>query len=397
MNDYTNLLVTNTATGGTNLTLTYGLLEPPAWASIDTNTGVITLTPDTPCLGNSTNLITTIVTDNGNPPDSATNSFTLVVTEVNTAPFWPGLANTPTNQTAIALSNLTFDASAIDTNCPPLDLTYSLTTTLTGANLPVINFANGIVTWTPDQTQSPSNYIFTVIATNYDQYAPTNQYLTATNTYIVTVFGALTLTNLQPQTNSISAGGIEWYVVNVPTNADFATNILLFADAPLSIWFSTNVPPTITNLGDVDLIPASTGGSALLGTNTAPAYIVPGGTYYLGVQNTNSFPVPNYAVEVDFHLIAPALTNAIPIFSITTTNIGGTNDFLLTWFAPTNDLFEVEWTPTLVPTNWSTFSNIISYGTFISPTNSQFNFLDDGSQTGGFLDPMRFYRLILLP
>jgi hypothetical protein len=180
MYDYATLLVTNAATTtGTNLTLTYGLLEPPAWASINTNTGVITLTPGQ-CDGHSTNVITTIVTDNGNPPDRTTNSFTLIVIEVNTAPFWPELANTPTNQTAIALSNLTFDASAQDTNCQP-DLTYGLTSTVTVANLPVSNFTNGLVTWTPDQAQSPSTNIFTVIATNYDQYAPTNQYLTATS------------------------------------------------------------------------------------------------------------------------------------------------------------------------------------------------------------------------
>ena len=53
-----------------------------------------------------------------------------------------------------------------------------------------------------------------------------------------------------PQTNNIFAGGITYYQVNVPTNADFATNTLLFANnGVLNIWFSTNTPamPNATN------------------------------------------------------------------------------------------------------------------------------------------------------
>src|SRR5205085_2046956 len=65
-------------------TLSYQLLNPPAGAQIDTN-GVITWTPGE-ADGPGTNTITTVVTDNGTPPLSATNSFLVVVTEVNAAP-----------------------------------------------------------------------------------------------------------------------------------------------------------------------------------------------------------------------------------------------------------------------------------------------------------------------
>ena len=51
---------------------------------IDTN-GVITWTP-TEAQGPGTNTITTVVTDNGVPPLSVTNSFVVIVTEVNSAP-----------------------------------------------------------------------------------------------------------------------------------------------------------------------------------------------------------------------------------------------------------------------------------------------------------------------
>ena len=69
----------------------YGLLNAPNGATIDTN-GVITWTP-AEAQGPSTNIFTTIVTDNGSPSLSATNAFTVVVTEVNTAPLLPAQTN----------------------------------------------------------------------------------------------------------------------------------------------------------------------------------------------------------------------------------------------------------------------------------------------------------------
>ena len=73
-----------------------------------------------------------------------------------------------------------------------------------------------------------------------------------------------------------------------------------------------------------------------------------------------------------------------------------TNGFLLTWFAPTDDLFQVQWTPAFADQLGHVHQYYLFQSTFSSsPTNTQFNFFDDGSQTGGF-GPMRFYRLILL-
>lgn len=205
------------------------------------------------------------------------------------------------------------------------------------------------------------------------------------------------LTNGVADTNAVLAGSINFYRINVPLNADFATNLLfvLNTNQTLNLLFTTNPPPSVTTL----LLAGVTNGISILNTTSAPPRIVPGSTYYLGVQNTNSFPV-SYGIEVDFHLLTSTntlpQTNTVPISSILYTNIGGTNGFLLTWFAPSNDLFQVQFSDTLVPVNWITFSNIISYNTnaFTGGTNTQFNFFDDGSAypfTG-----LRFYRLILL-
>jgi len=64
--------------------LTYSLVNPPVGAVIDTN-GVIAWTP-TEAQGPSTNVMTTVVTDNGIPALSATNSFTLIVVDTNGPP-----------------------------------------------------------------------------------------------------------------------------------------------------------------------------------------------------------------------------------------------------------------------------------------------------------------------
>lgn len=213
------------------------------------------------------------------------------------------------------------------------------------------------------------------------------------------------LTNGLPVTNNILPGAVTYYQVDVPTNADFATNTLFYSNGGLlNVWFVTNTPPTL--VGAKFLFSGATNGvavSSVLSTTSAPTNIVPGGTYYLGVQNTNTVTV-NYAIGVDFHLVntnpPPVFTNAISIASIIYTNIGSSNGFLLTWFAPSNYLFQVQWIDSLSSTNWNTFTNptFVSFNTNYpaSATNAQFNFFDDGSQTGGF-GPMRFYRLLVYP
>ena len=196
------------------------------------------------------------------------------------------------------------------------------------------------------------------------------------------------IVNGVPQTNNILPGSITYYQVDVPANATFATNSLLFASGTLNVWFTTNVPPTIAKTNDSLLLGALTNGVSVLSLTSAPTNIIPGRTYYLGVQNTNSVTV-NYGIEVDFHLVPPVPPS---ISGIIFTNGG----FLLTWFAPSNDLFQVQFTTNLAPANWITFTNIISYNTNAPgiPPNAQFNFFDDGVLYP--FGPTRFYRLILL-
>jgi hypothetical protein len=202
----------------------------------------------------------------------------------------------------------------------------------------------------------------------------------------------INLTGGQPQTNSVGAGGIIYYVVNVPTNADFATNILLFAtNGPVNVWFDTNFPPTTNLLLLPDgTYPSGTNGSVVLSASTTPP-LVPGSTYYLGVQNTNSFAV-TCAIEVDFHLLSGSVTGAITGLTITATNSAGTNGFLLQWQGPANFQYEIQWTTNLAPVVWNTVLNPV-INVVVTATNGHFSFFDDGTLTGGF-GPMKFYRVL---
>ena len=62
------------------------------------------------------------------------------------------------------------------------------------------------------------------------------------------------------------------------------------------------------------------------------------------------------------------------------------NGVALQWSTPANNAFQVQWTDSIGPPTWNTFTNILT------STNGAFWFLDDGSQSGG-LDGPRYYRL----
>ena len=81
-----------------------------------------------------------------------------------------------------------------------------------------------------------------------------------------------------------------------------ATNLLLFSTGPKNIWYDTNNPPT-TN---IFLFGGTSGSFTLSTTGAAPTNLVPGSTYYIGEQNTNSFTITN-AFEVNFHFVAGIL------------------------------------------------------------------------------------------
>ena len=173
--------MTNTATeSNIHSTLGYALVNPPGMG-IDAN-GVITWTPQQN-QSPSTNLVTTVVTnadpyDPVNPHLSATNTFTVTVSEVNVAPVLPVIGARRVNELALLVVTNTATESNIHST-----LGYALVNPPPGMGID----ANGVITWTPQQNQSPSTNLVTTVVTNSNPYDPVNPHLSATNTFTVTV------------------------------------------------------------------------------------------------------------------------------------------------------------------------------------------------------------------
>src|SRR5947207_1940715 len=116
--------------------------------SINPANGAISWTPSE-VQGPSTNVVSVSVTDNGVPALSATNNFTVTVTEVNLAP----VLSVPADQTIAEQTTLNVSASATDADLPANSLTFALVSSPAGMT---INPASGAISWTPTEAQGPS-------------------------------------------------------------------------------------------------------------------------------------------------------------------------------------------------------------------------------------------------
>ncbi|HOX57497.1 MAG TPA: S8 family serine peptidase [Candidatus Paceibacterota bacterium] len=115
-----------------------------------------------------------------------------------------------------------------------------------------------------------------------------------------------------PQTNTVAPGRIEYYSVQAPLWARFATNSLLAASAPVNLLFNQDILPAGTNSTPPDflLLSGATNGTSILAPDGDPPRLVPGVPYFLGVQNTNSTAV-TFALAVRFD-ITP-LVSGVPV------------------------------------------------------------------------------------
>jgi uncharacterized protein (DUF1800 family) len=104
--------------------------------------------------GPGTNVIAFRVTDTGIPALSATNSFAVIVREVNTA---PTLAAAPTQNIAMGSSAILYLAAS-DVDRPRNQLTLELISGPVGTVL----YPGGLVTWTPLFSQTPSTNLIVV-------------------------------------------------------------------------------------------------------------------------------------------------------------------------------------------------------------------------------------------
>jgi hypothetical protein len=219
--------------------LTYELVSGPVGLTVSTN-GVISWTP-TEAQGPSTNIVTVRVSDDGSPALSATNSFSLVVLEVNTAPVLPILPDLAIDDvTALTITN-----TAMDADLPANGLTYIL---LAGPTNAVVD-ANGVITWTPSPAQAGSTNTFVTEVTD-DGIPP----LSATNTFRV--------------------------VVSAPKPGPFMASIVISNGTPIVTWdavpgrtYKLQYKDNLSDTEWIDVLPdvTATGAKAAAGTGETDA------------------------------------------------------------------------------------------------------------------------------
>src|SRR4030095_453132 len=109
---------------------------------------IISWTP-TAAQGPGTYLLTTVLSDNGVPSLSATNSFSVTVTDVASGSNNPPVLPVQTNCTINELVQFTLTNTATDPDQGTL-LTYQFVTAPAGATIS----SNGVITWLPAEPQA---------------------------------------------------------------------------------------------------------------------------------------------------------------------------------------------------------------------------------------------------
>jgi hypothetical protein len=345
--ELTTLVVTNTATDSStaSTTLTYVLVNPPAGAQVSTN-GVITWAP-TETQGPSTNTITTIVTDNAFPPLSATNSFTVTVAEVNSAPVLPSQAA----RTITELATLTVTNTASDGDIPVNGLSYTLLGGPSGAQIS----ASGIITWTPTEAQGPSTNAFTTVVTD-DGVPP----LSATNSFTVVVTEVNTPPVLPLQADRTIAEFTALVVTNTASDSDLPPNLLAYIllSAPSGGQIDGNGVITWTALGKQGL-----------GGSTFTTVVTDNGQPPLSATNSFTVTVTN-------------VPSAPMILSIQV--IDGAS--VITWSTTPGRTYQVEGKTNVADSNWISLPPPV---TATGSTASATNLINGASQ--------QCYRVVLLP
>jgi uncharacterized repeat protein (TIGR01451 family) len=209
-------------------TLTFSLSNAPAGASVASDTGIFTWTP-TEAQGPSTNVMTVVVTDDGSPPLSTSQSFSVAVLESNEPPV---LA--PISDRAIHVGvTLVITNSATDVDLPTNSLTFSLNPGPAGAD---INATNGVFVWTPDSSFANTTNSVTVMITDDNPDAVNDQHLNDTKTFTVFVAPPPTFSSANVSNDILT---LTWSAISGQTyRVQYSTNL----------WDTnwTDLPPDVT-------------------------------------------------------------------------------------------------------------------------------------------------------
>jgi hypothetical protein len=291
-------------------------------------------------------VFTTKVIDNGTPALSDTNTFTVTVNEMNSAPSLLTIAV----QTVNELATLTVTNTATETDLPANTLTSQLLAGPTNASIS----AGGIFTWTPTEAQGPSTNTITTVVT--DDGSPP---LSATNSFTVIVMEVNSPPVLWPISDQIALAGTRLTVTNSATDPDVPANILTFSLAPGAPAGATIDPATgvFTWTPPTNQPPSTNGVSVLVADNGDPSQ-----------SDTWSFNI--------------TVPSAPVILSVA---VSGGN-VTINWSAVAGGNYQVQFKPDLNETNWNNVSGVVPA---TGPTATKTDTSAAGTQ--------RFYRVALLP
>lgn len=192
----------------------------PAGMTLDSTNGILTWTPSG-SQGGTTNPVTVIVTDNGAPPLSATQQFSVIVINTNLPPALTPIAN----HTIVEGSTLTLTNSATDPDVPANALSFSL-----GVGFPAgmtLDATNGVLSWTPSGAQSPSSNYITVTVTD-DGFLP----LSASQSFSILVLQS----NLPPADLPAPWQHLDVGDTGLPGNAGYDAGTFTNTGAGLDIY-----------------------------------------------------------------------------------------------------------------------------------------------------------------
>jgi alpha-tubulin suppressor-like RCC1 family protein len=219
VNELSDLIVTNTATDVwvTNLVLSYQLIDPPAGAAIDAQ-GIIRWRPSI-AQAPSTNLFTTVVTDNGSPSASATNQFVVTVLATTSGP----VLELPDYWVLRQWRPFFGQVQAID---PGHTMTFSLGP---GAPDGASISADGMFSWTP--LDAGTNHITVIVADSVTNVSGILE---------VIVLPIGTKPVLPFQTDRVVVGQTELVVTNTATDNPFSVLTYYFTSAPAGAEIDAN-------------------------------------------------------------------------------------------------------------------------------------------------------------
>jgi hypothetical protein len=234
--------------------LTFQVVDPPAGLNINPGTGAITWTA-TEAQGPSTNRVIVLVRDQSPTADQpelwATNSFEIIVREVNTPPS----IQTASRQETDELAPFSFNVIGSDPDVPANLLSYELIAAPPGLT---IDAHTGAMSWTPEETQGPSTNLITVTVKDQNLSAAQPE-LRATNTFEVVVREVNSppvLPNRDPQSirygsllsftplfedSDVPANSVSFELISGPTNLTVEPTAGLISWVPAPGQLGTNI------------------------------------------------------------------------------------------------------------------------------------------------------------